>query len=785
MKFAHLLGLLTHENRHQIPPDQIGEYLDFKLLHEKADAVTRETAERIFTTYSEKTFYDYGDEPIISQAHNDLNVLVIHEVEQKYPDFLRRCRAHFDSVCNFTESVRVEEVDRVAKAKELQALVDETQRMLVITIINAEIVDCLYNYHLLRFDRPSLNLLWEAASPSSDAFKDFFTHSVFIGMAKHLKFLTHHLRNQWGIGADKCVRGGENKDSQGDFYAPDRNTSADGFPSDSPQDSPLMSPNRWLAESRKHPLPLIPIKSHGGQYEQQPIIISEPQSLASAELTEIFDKICKSIKSQTKLIGSYQIFMNSIATRLPCKYTKEQSYRTLFDAYLTDPVEARQVYYERLYNLGMVVDKQDPEESPVAHPFDLVLLYVHTFLHISNIFALWLSFYLYNSYLHIDPEFTPLIHGVYPFGALLFGFLWNEMTRFKSFKMPFVLSCFMEFIANLLYYFAQMTADADDPSPNGKGIAMLVIAFFIMGAGSARPMILKYFAIAIKSWGASRYYTFFVVITFMAICIGQGLHSFVLLGDFGPTSCRWMAGSWICVHNVIAFVYMLLWLLMLIVFLVFFSGYDRTREQRRRNKKFGLVHLFYALNHYGFKSPILKTFRIMRHGMTPDEISLRSRKQELQPCLSHDGTDVTRPIKTDPFKDLILQHQKSCRTTSEFDVQPTEVEIKEPFGRSASLDPTVANCIVAEPINAYYVDWRKTVYYNVDQPVSEVFFTALTILIMNVALTDHSSRIPGRGSRSVRFLLRIRHKVGWLVLARLPHLRLTNQLLPPVWPFFS
>lgn len=88
------------------------------------------------------------------------------------------------------------------------------------------------------------------------------------------------------------------------------------------------------------------------------------------------------------MVGSYQIFLASFAARLPLRYSNENWYNKLYKDYMTSPEANRRTYFNQLYQLPMTIDTTDPEEHPVAHMADLILIYIHTFLHITNIAAL-------------------------------------------------------------------------------------------------------------------------------------------------------------------------------------------------------------------------------------------------------------------------------------------------------------------------------------------------------------------------------------------------------------
>lgn len=215
----------------------------------------------------------------------------------------------------------------------------------------------------------------------------------------------------------------------------------------------------------------------------------------------------------------------------------------------------------------------------------------------------------------------------------------------------------MNIIANLLYYLAEMTTELKNESTNGGGITMLVLALFIMGAGTARPMILKYLAICPTDRrfpllhllrcghlpghlrGARHPVVHFLCRLWRNQLPPHGRHPHL------PAQHHLVHLDAVVVPNATG--------LPVPVF-----GYEkRKREEKRKNKKFGLVHVFYALNKYGFRSPVLQTLKLNSNGVPVHEIKKRMAKPQStyqQPVVNGQPQHY---IQMDMFKELWRQAQ--------------------------------------------------------------------------------------------------------------------------------
>ena len=113
------------------------------------------------------------------------------------------------------------------------------------------------------------------------------------------------------------------------------------------------------------------------------------------------------------------------------------------------------------------------ETKAVYNKLDLFLVYLHTFFALSNIYGTAVSAYIYAQELNIKPELSGVIQAAVPIGSFCFGFVWNYVTGFKSYKLPFLFSIFLMFASSILYYFVQ-NLKKEDGSVSINGLILLV-----------------------------------------------------------------------------------------------------------------------------------------------------------------------------------------------------------------------------------------------------------------------------------------------------------------------
>lgn len=730
LKFASLVGHLDNAHHSRVLQEFQTDLLDFDEIHLFANEKARTVAERLHESYGSETIIDYGDEPAISDFHSNVFAKLLSNVELKYPAFKSHYEQLFRDVCQFTEKSWLAD-DTLTKARHLRDLLRRTEDLLVFALMNAEIAEAIYKLHLQKFGRPFWKPFFDYSTPKSQVFSDFFFHGVLVGISRHLKFLVREFRRQQPQ------------------YDP-RFLTAAPLPDDK-----TLKLDRQLTENR----PLLDVPSPDDPFR---------------DLYLHFMAFEQSLKSQDDLIATYAETLSTAVLRMPVRFSLESTFQKLFDDYRSDPTHQRDSYHDALYNLPLVVDEKAPEESAVINRLDVILVFLHMAITAADTSGLAISAYLYTSFLHIDVGISGVIQAAVPAGSFIFGFVWNWLTSFKSYKYPYLLSIFLLLLGNLLYYLAQSTVDYDSTEIQIKGIVVLVCGRLIFGIGGARLMVRKYIAMSIKPWAQTRYSSYFVAVLCVSSCIGSGIQAIIFYAPWAEPAqrqgCRTMAGTEMCWHNMYAFIQVLLWALMFFLFLFFFTGYDKKREEYLATHQFTSVHIFKTLQRLDFKTAIdrLIVRREQRvHPETLKQMPPKSADQSLSESrrkFSEDSFNSgSQPLIVerleDPFMALVEQSRLDAYNKRSPDAPVTLLT------PSAITDK---GRIVAIPDR---LAWYSQIRYVVFHPASYTLAATFLLFLIKVS----SPAVPGmllhRSPPVVQGLLRQLCPVGRVVLVVVDHLQ--------------
>ena len=99
----------------------------------------------------------------------------------------------------------------------------------------------------------------------------------------------------------------------------------------------------------------------------------------------------------------------------------------------------------------------------------------------------------------------------------------------------------------------------------------------LFGIGGARLMTRKFVSINVEVWALSMYSAIFVMMSSLGETLGPGISAFLFFipeGKIGPTELR--------KHNIMSFVFFIIWALSFFLFLFFFKGYDKISDEKLR-----------------------------------------------------------------------------------------------------------------------------------------------------------------------------------------------------------
>lgn len=754
LRFTQLVGVIDNQLHSEVFELYKQDLLDFDKLHCIATDSSHTVAESLHQLHGEDLILDYGDEPVLTEFHRTIYAAILDNVEQKYPAFRGHYTKLFDDVCAFTENQWNPSINPLTKAKGLQALLHRVSQLLVFSLMNLEIIDGIYKLNYQKFARPFWRQLFDFASPKSEQFRDFMLHGVLVGMAQHLRFMVQEMKKQYPI------------------YVP--------YETPNEEDDPKKGAK--VSGLERGPLINIPMPD-------------DPMR----DMTLLFLHFEKSLHMHTDLLGSYNQFLTIAVERLPVRYNTEEYFLKLFKSYSANPVAGKKDYMEALYQIPLVIDKDAPEESPVYNMTDLIIVFVHTFIAYMNSYGLGISAYLYTSFLHIDVAISGVIQAAVPAGSFIFGFFWNWITSYKSYKGPYILSVLILIAGNFLYYIAQTAVDYNSSEINIKGIIILVAGRLLMGIGGARLMTRKYVAMAIKPWAATKYSSILVAVSFAAICIGPGIQAIIFFAPWDKNphpSCITMSGTEMCHHNMFAFIWIFLWIALGIVIMIFFTGYDKKKEEYEKKHKYNSVFVFRALHRLDFKSAVGKLIEVHHKKMKVDDIKNEQKgSEEIAAPPAPEGGDQSigllddgrqRRISRrnsemafsagakelivekmdDPFMALIEQNEMN-ELNKEY--QNSSIPIVD---ISASSNPNrMVNPTTDLRGSGRHFDWRSKFRYLVYHPAAYTYFATFILFLDKVGSPDFPGVLQHGGAPALQGLLPVQRAVGRLVLAGLDHLQ--------------
>lgn len=189
-----------------------------------------------------------------------------------------------------------------------------------------------------------------------------------------------------------------------------------------------------------------------------------------------------------------------------------------------------------------------------------------------NIYGLAITSFRYAASLKLSTGTSGALQACTPAGSTLFAFFLNWTTAKRRYKPTYVLCLFLLVLANLLYYLAEKAKDGQSTT---LGLVLIVVSRVMLGCGGARMVTRKYFAIFVNVRMQSKFSVVLIAITALGLCIGPGLSALLEFGVPSQESvtngtAKSIVRSW----NILAFVLIFVWTVVLIVFVFFFKGTD-------------------------------------------------------------------------------------------------------------------------------------------------------------------------------------------------------------------
>ncbi len=719
LRFSNLVGSLTDADHMRVLHTTQAELLDFDKLNTSAAAISEQVKGRLFQQFGITTIVDYGDEPVIAQAIDEMLLVLLKEVEVKYPFLKQSFTALFKEVCDFTPILAAPDDDPIGKGRRLLELVGKTKDRLLVCLINAEIIDVIDKVYFEQFNRHFMRKMYSVLGPRSKQFRDFLFHAVLVGVAKHLKFLVAEWKEQLGL--VDLAKG--------------------------PESSFTLRVIRDNKRREGH------LREYFTEVNEQLIIDKQ----FDPELMDVITTLDKEVQHQDEMVASYRVFLGIVIERIAVKSSDEAVYRTLYDTFRKEGPASTPTYYDVLYHLPQKIDKDAPEETPVLQKSDLILIYAWVILASSNAFGLNISAYLYTRHLNVSPALSGVLQAGIPVGALCWTFGWNYFTHLKTYKTPLLLYTIFSGVGNLLYYLAQTTVDYDSRAVNGRGIAMIVIGRLLMDVGSARSSTRKYIAVTIRSFALTRYTAVFILCTVFAMFLGGLIQALIFYAPFGPTSCRSLGATQLCHHNMLALIYVFLWIVQFVVFFFLFQGEDKKKLLLERNRKFDKMPVLSAVSELSYdahafrmkrKPPLkMKMSDIVayqhgdRRGSAHDSRVIDSRGPEPKTAAEHKypipgkvpTNQGSRVINTpDFFSKLLVKYHKEKAPRGHMEVLVTETDILE-----GAISPGTVGKVEkkAAQVAGHQAkdNWRSNVHFHVRFPWVFPFFAIFVLFVNRVS----------------------------------------------------
>lgn len=187
---------------------------------------------------------------------------------------------------------------------------------------------------------------------------------------------------------------------------------------------------------------------------------------------------------------------------------------------------------------------EDPKKGKKAcySMVDLWFVILHTFLFMTNYYALSPTAYDYVEELGYSKSLTGIVSAATPITETAMSFLYNWMTN-KTYKWCIVIGWICCALANLSYGCAQ----------TANSLALLILGRVLLGAGGARIVTRKFVALMVVEEYRTTYSAIFVALTALGKTGGPGLSSvfqFIPSFDLGKLELRYFN-----MFSFIAFVY--------------------------------------------------------------------------------------------------------------------------------------------------------------------------------------------------------------------------------------
>lgn len=513
--------------------------LDFDELDTVAIESSDVLAEELNKKYKDETVLEFGQEKLITDFYRTIYEEISKNFSLKNPFFKNLMKDFFSRSWVLIEEIHDKRDHPDQWINKALNILIELESYLMFVLMNDEIIEVLYNFHYAKFSRNFFKELWDFICVHNKEFQEFMYHVPVIAVFHHLNFLIKEAINKTKV---KTV-------------------------------------------TRRYS---ISFKTEDVEYLSPKVEdSSKSYNMIQAELELISD-----------LISNHNAFLTRATVSQKHDYSSEKFYCNLIEKHLGKP-EGCQDCFDILSQ--MPFEKIDTTIEPaVYNELDLALVYLHSFITTMNSYGLAVSSYLYAEELNINPEISGVLQAGVPIGSFMFGFVWNYMTSFKSYKYPFLLSIFFEIIANIMYYFVQNLRKSDG-SVSIEGIILLFIARMVLGIGGARLMLRKYIAISVKPWAQTKKSSLLVAVSFAAICIGPGIQAIIF---FKPNKCDSFAGSFMCWHNMLAFIWIFLSIALFILFLLFFTGFDKVKYEYKESHKYKTIVIFQNLLDMNLKTAI-------------------------------------------------------------------------------------------------------------------------------------------------------------------------------------
>lgn len=221
-------------------------------------------------------------------------------------------------------------------------------------------------------------------------------------------------------------------------------------------------------------------------------------------------------------------------------------------------------------------DIEEQKQEPCYDMVDLWFVLIHTMFYLMNYYGWSATASGYTLALELDSSLTGILQAITPIGALIYGFLLNQLTISNRYRGIYFVSLGMMFLGNLFYYLVQTFKDS-----KGLALFLLIAGRILFGAGGSRLMTRKFLAINVEVWAQSKYSAIFVAVSSLGMTLGPGLSSFLEFipeGHIGATD--------LVKHNILSFFFIIIWGVAIILFFIFFKGHNKKSDQNIKKMEY-------------------------------------------------------------------------------------------------------------------------------------------------------------------------------------------------------